>query len=105
MAAVHNMSAMPRRLAQVVTAGVRLVGLCTRQLPSAYSDYHQHLLQRRTASSCDVERQRLSICTSGGPTNIIVQTTVIIDMPKHQTTSLNWSFVMAALLRLQDRLR
>jgi len=105
MAAVHNMSAMPRRLAQVVTAGVRLVGLCTRQLPSAYSDYHQHLLQRRTASSCDVERQRLSICTSGGPTNTHVQTTVIADMPKHHTTSRNRSFFMAEPLRLEGRLR
>jgi len=105
MAAVHNMSGMPRCLAQVVTAGVRLVGLCTRQLPSAYSDYNQHLRQRRTASSCDVECQRLSICTSGGPTNTHVQTTVIADMPKHHMTSRNRSFFMGARLRLQGRLR
>ena len=105
MAAVHNMSATRRRLAQVVTAGVRLVGLCTRQLPSAYSDYNQHLRQRRTASSCDVECQRLAICTSGGPTNTHVQTTAIADTPKHHTTSCNRSFFMAEPLRLEGRLR
>ena len=61
---------------------------------------HQHLPQRRTASSCDVERQRLSICTSGGPTNTHVQTTVIADMAKHHTTSRNRSFFMGSAIAL-----